>query len=152
MIFDSLTSCKQYYSTHKHFRAAFDFLEKATRENLPTGRYELEGTELFASVQEYDSKLPDGALFEGHRRYIDLQYVMSGVEYMEASAPSYAEIETDYNAEKDVLFFKDHSAPVACTVHAGEFVIFFPHDIHKPGLCVNRQPAPVKKIVVKIAV
>jgi len=152
MIFDSLTSCRQYCSMHKHFAAAFAFLERATREDLPVGRYELEGTALFASVQEYDSKLPEGALFEGHRRYIDLQYVMSGVEYMEASTPSYAEIETDYDSEKDFQLFKDHTAPVACTVHAGEFVIFFPHDIHKPGLCVDRTPAPVKKIVVKIEV
>ena len=151
MIFDSLTSCEQYCSAHKNMRAAFEFLEKATRENLPVGRYELDGKALFAMVQEYTSNLPETVSFEGHRRYIDVQYVLSGVEVMGVS--TYKDIlpKTEYNEEKDVQFFEDHDAPVSCTVRAGEFVVFFPHDIHKPGMCVNRQPAPVKKVVVKIA-
>ena len=151
MIFDSLKFCEQYCSLHKHLRAVFDFLEKATREDLPVGRYELEGKELFAMVQEYSSHLPEEVSFEGHLRYIDVQYVLSGVEVMDASTYKDAQPKTEYNEEKDVQFFEDHAAPVTCTVRAGEFVIFFPQDLHKPGMCANRQPAPVKKVVVKIA-
>ena len=152
MIFDSLTACAQYYGVHPRLAKAFAFLEKATREDFPVGRYELDGKNLFAMVQAYDSNLPEAVSFEGHRRYIDVQYVLSGVEVMECAAYGDTQPKNDYSEERDVQFFEDCQAPVACTVRAGEFVVFFPQDLHKPGMCANRQPAPVKKVVVKIAI
>ena len=50
--------------------------------------------------------------------------------------------------EDDVYFFDaegDHFV-----VHAGQFAVFTPHDAHRPGLEVDG-PAPIKKIVVKVA-
>ena len=46
MIFDSLKNRSQYEALHPHFAAAFDFLERASREDLPAGRYELNGSAL----------------------------------------------------------------------------------------------------------
>ena len=37
------------------------------------------------------------------------------------------------------------------TAAAGTFVVFFPHDAHMPGLALG-EPAPVRKVVVKVAV
>ena len=37
-------------------------------------------------------------------------------------------------------------------VAAGTFAIFFPHDAHMPGLCVDGAPVDVKKIVMKVRV
>ena len=151
MIFDALKNRSAYENMHPSFRAAFDFLERAVREDLPVGKYEIDGTALYASVQEYTTKLPEEAKFEGHRRYIDIQYIQSGVERMELSSPDYTSIVTEYNAEKDVAFFAEHEAPTVSIVHAGEFGLFFPQDVHKPGLAANGAPSPVKKILVKIA-
>ena len=151
MIFDALKNRAAYENMHPSFRAAFDFLERAVREDLPVGKYEIDGTALYASVQEYTTKLPEEAKFEGHRRYIDIQYIQSGAERMELSSPDYTSIVTEYNAEKDVACFAEHEAPTVSIVHVGEFGLFFPQDVHKPGLAANGAPSPVKKILVKIA-
>ena len=151
MIFDSLKNRSAYENMHPRFRAAFDFVEHAIREDLPAGKYEIDGDAIYASVQEYTSKLPEAAKFEAHRRYIDIQYIQTGVERMELSSPDYTTESVAYNPEKDVAFFAEHEAPTASIVHAGEFGLFFPQDIHKPGLAADGTPAPVKKILVKIA-
>lgn len=152
MIFDSLKNRSQYEALHPQFAAAFDFLERASREDLPAGRYELNGSALFASVQEYTTKLPEEARFEGHKRYIDIQYIFSGTELMELSSTDHTQAITEYSEEKDVAFFADHTAPTKSLVHAGEFGIFFPWDIHKPGLAASNTPSAVKKILVKIEI
>lgn len=152
MIFDTLKNSAYYESINPRFGAAFDFLEKATREDLPVGRYELEGDDLFAMVQEYETNPPDHVRFEGHKRYIDIQYIMRGVEVIEVTDLSVAEPDGVFLDEKDVGFYKDHKEPVRAILHAGEYGIFLPHDIHKPGMVFGNTPAPVKKIVVKVKV
>lgn len=152
MIFDSLNNHALYHGLHPRLAEAFAFVERAAREDLPAGRYEIDGDALYASVQEYTTKLPSEARFEAHRRYIDIQYIQVGAERMDLSYPEIAEIETPYTEEKDVAFFRDHTAPVQGIVHAGEFGLFFPTDVHKPGLCVDGPSAPVKKILIKIRV
>lgn len=152
MIFDTLKNSACYEGVHARFKDAFAFLEKATREDLPVGRYELDGSELFAMVQEYETNPPDHVRFEGHRSYIDIQYLMRGVEVIEVVDLSSAEAEGEFSEEKDVGFFKDHSEPVRAILHAGEFGIFLPHDIHKPGMELGNNPASVKKIVVKVKI
>ena len=83
MIFDHVKNCEQYYSLHKNFEKAFDFIKRAVAENLPVGKYEIDGKDLYASVQEYQAKAPEDGKFEGHRNYIDIQYIVSGIETIE---------------------------------------------------------------------
>ena len=152
MIIDKLQNCALYFSVNEKFEKAFAFIKKAVAEELPAGKYEIDGKELYASVLEYNSKAKADAKFEGHRKYIDIQYILSGEELMELSSPSHTQAITEYSEEKDVAFFADHTAPTQSVVHAGEFGIFFPADIHKPGLAANNTPSALKKILVKIAI
>ncbi len=152
MVIDNLNNCKLYFSMHKNFDKAFDFIKKAIYQNLPVGKYEIDGKELYASVQEYNSKLRADAKAEGHNNYIDIQFVVSGVESADVFDISKATPKTEYNPDKDVMFYEDFDGANYCVIAAGEYGIFFPHDIHKPGMCINNQPAAVKKIVVKVRV
>ena len=149
MIVDVLENKELYYGIHKNMKPAFEFIEKAVKENLEVGRYELDGKNLFALVQEYDSKTD--AKWEYHRKYIDIQFIVSGIEVMDFCDITKATPNTEYNAEKDVMFYTDCPKAGTCAVEAGEYAIFFPHDVHKPGMCFGN-PAPVKKIVVKVKV
>ena len=57
-------------------------------------------------------------------------------------------VKTEDRPEDDVYFFDaegDHFV-----VHAGQFAVFAPQDAHRPGLAVDG-PAPIKKVVVKVA-
>lgn len=149
MIFDNMKNKELYYGVNEKFEEAFKFIEKAVAENLPVGKYEIDGQELYASIQEYNSKLPENGKFEGHRNYIDIQYIISGIEAIEVVDISKAVLETEYNEAKDVELYNDNEKANRCVIEAGEYGIFFAHDIHKPGLAFDTS-SPVKKIVVKV--
>ncbi len=151
MIFDTLQNCEKYYALHTGFDQAFAFIKKAVAENYAVGKYEIDGRKIHASIQEYNSKAEADAKFEGHRKYIDIQYIASGAEIMQVVDIQKASLKTDYNQEKDVEFYHDTDKAGNTLVEAGEYGIFFPNDIHKPGLSVLGNSAPVKKILVKIA-
>lgn len=150
MIKDNINNCELYFNNHKNFEKAFDFIKKAVKENLPVGKYEIDGKEVYASVQEYNSKLDADAKNEGHRNYIDVQYVVSGKEIIEVCDINSIQIKTEYNAEKDVEFYFNAENPTTCVLAKGEYAILFPHDVHRPGLAINGEQVPVKKIVVKV--
>ncbi len=150
MIFDSLKNCEQYYSIHPAFKPAFDFIKKAVEENLEVGKYELDGKSLYASVQEYTTKLSPDGKFEGHNNYIDIQFIISGKELMEVGEIDKFTAKTEYNDVKDVTFYHDLDSVTQGIVADGEFGIFFPNDIHKPGMSVSNVQSNVKKIVVKV--
>ena len=99
-------------------------------------------------VQEYDTKPAAQAKWEAHRKYIDIQYVISGMERM-----GFANLKTmqvgEYAPERD--FQALNGAGSFVDVFAGAFVIFFPEDGHMPCLCVDA-PEPVRKIVLKVRI
>lgn len=152
MIFDTLSNSKLYYDVNDKFEKAFDFIRKATEENLPAGKYEIDGTGLYASVQEYTTKSYEDAKFEAHKNYIDIQYIISGIEAIEVVDISKAVIMTEYDPSKDAAFYENNAKASTGVVESGEYGIFFPHDIHKPGIAFEGKNSPVKKIVVKVRV
>lgn len=151
MIFDNIKYSEKYYACHPSFEAAFDFINKAIAEELPAGRYELNGIDLFAFVQEYSTKRPEEGMFEAHVNYIDIQCLVSGVEVMESVDISVAEEKIPYDAVKDISFWNDSSKALKAIFNAGDFAVFYPNDLHKPGMCLDAA-APAKKIVVKVKV
>ena len=152
MIIDTLKNCEIYYGIHPRFEAAFDFIKKACAEKLPVGKYEIDGKNLYALVQEYDSKAPEAAKFEAHKNYIDIQYIISGTENMQALDISDAIANTEYNAENDVIFF-ENTDKVTTSIFTNEsFAIFFAHDVHRPGMATKNGSEPIQKIVVKVKI
>lgn len=147
MIADNLKNCKKYAAVHKGFAEAFDFINRAVEEKLPEGRYEIDGDRVFAFIQQYTSKTD--SCFEGHKNYIDIQFILSGVEVMKVADEGKMLPSCEYNAEKDIMFFENNEKASVIKLEAGEYGIFFPWDIHKPGLCLDK-PDTVRKIVVKV--
>ena len=148
MISDSLKNANQYREAHKGFSAAFDFLVKAVSENLPSGRYDIDGDSVFAFIQEYESKTESS--FEAHKKYIDIQFIVFGTEVIYSGEIDNFTVKAEYDAEKDIMFLNDYNKAVKLVLSDGEYGIFFPWDAHKPGLCFDGKPDNVKKIVVKV--
>lgn len=152
MIFDALENCGLYFGLHENFEKAFDFIKKAIEENLPVGRYDFGGEELFAHVQEYNSKNPADFKFEGHRKYIDIQYVVSGVEEIKVLNIKNAVCGDGYIPEREVEFFEGGKNIGNYILGEGEYGIFYPSDLHKPGLMYDGKSEPVKKVLVKVKI
>lgn len=128
--------------------AALDFMKKEDLKTLENGRYELcAGT--YAAVSEYEAKEPSVAKYEVHRKYIDIQYVAEGEEFIEMLPMSDFKEEQEYNEEKDIVFFKETPKGEKLLADKNQFFIFFPNEAHRPGIKIGNG-GKVKKIVIKI--
>ncbi len=148
MIIDTLQQAHLYHSLGEHFVQAFDYLRQTDFSAVPKGKYEIDGDRVFAIVNEYDTVDAANEQMEAHRCHIDVQYMASGAElighdFLNGQTPSKA-----YDEEADFLLFGQ--PPVFFSrLQQGMFAIFFPSDLHMPNIRIQ-QPAPVKKVVIKI--
>jgi YhcH/YjgK/YiaL family protein len=138
------------YGIGGRLHRAFELLCSPEVLALPAGRHELDGERIIALPQGYATKEPSAGRWEAHRRYIDIQYMVSGREAMGWTPAANLVVDTDYDQEKDIAFYTGQG-PVL-SVDQGMFAVFFPHDGHMPGLRVSQQPEQVRKIVMKVLV
>jgi YhcH/YjgK/YiaL family protein len=153
MIYDNIKNAQTYANLGPRFRQAFDYLKNTDLVVLPVGRVELDGKNIYVLVQEYSSKLKQQGKWEAHRRYIDLQYIVSGVEKMGFIPLDRAQL-GDYNPDKDFQALSGEGLSgegVFLPMGAGDFMLLWPQDGHMPGMAIE-SPVLVKKVVVKIAV
>ena len=145
MIIDRIEEQERYYALHPDMELAFAFLAEAA--DLEPGRYELENG-LFATISEGETRPIQTVDLEAHRKYIDLQYCMSGGERM-----SWAHIQelnrVAEDEEHDNYFYEGVST--AMSIRPGMFYIMFPSDGHRAA-CHNEFPKHYRKVVVKIPV
>jgi len=148
IIVDKLQHAERYYDMHPAFEKAFAFLRGNDLAELPDGRYEIDGERLFCIMSKGPGRSRAEAKLEAHRKYIDIQYVIAGAEEMGFKPTAECKlIDTSYDADKDIEFFKDR--PDSWTkVPPGSFVIFFPQDAHAP----LAGSGEIHKAVLKIAV
>ena len=150
MIKDSLANASLYTAVHPLFKQAFDWLANAMANGIPEGRVEIDGKNLFALPQRYDTHPFDCRKFETHEKYIDIQFIVSGCETIVLNDPKGMELVTPYNPEKDYAFFAGRGSAV--TLGAGEYLIIWPHEAHAPGCDPGPDPSAIHKIVIKVAV
>lgn len=140
-----------YFKNKERWDKAFSFLKNTNLSGLEIRRYDIDGDNLYASVMDYVTKNEEEVRYEAHRKYIDIQYVISGVEEMGvAPLSSLKEVTVPYDASKDVGFMTVTESKLYKAT-PDRFFIFFPDDIHRPSVKVS-QNSPVKKIVVKVRV
>ena len=151
MILVSLAHASRYADLHPGFRESLDYL-KALDPSTPEGRYEISGTSCFALVQRYETAPADTRRLEAHQKFIDIQLIASGSEFIGVSTPENRIAITEYDSEKDVQFFDGTEGLSECALQAGELAIFFPEDLHKPGCQLGDKATSVIKVVVKIPV
>ena len=150
MILDKIDQCGRYFSVHADFKAGFDFIKKALDQKLPAGKYEIDGEKVFAMIQEYETRAWEKPFFEGHKRYIDLQFIAEGEERMDLINIARAEVTQAYDEKIEAAFFAPKGECTRGIFSAGDFAIFFPEDLHQPGLRIGEDACKMKKIIVKI--
>ena len=135
-----------------NMRKALDFLGQVQAADLPDGKVAIDGDKVFAFVQSYETVAPsDPVVFEVHRQYIDVQYMVSGIEVIAWASTEDLPVTAAYEEAKEAWFGAKPSAEVThLRLTAGQVAVFYPTDGHAPRLAASA-PAPVKKIVVKVA-
>lgn len=140
---------KQYNANKAAWDKAFEFMKTQDLVNLAPGKYPIDGEEVFASITEIVDKPLKETKWESHQKYIDLQYVIKGVEKIGIAPSAKAKIVNAYNPAKDIANYEIDDAFYAKATPK-EFYLFFPSDAHRPNIKVNEEK--VKKLVIKIRV
>lgn len=146
MILDKLQNASRYYAIHPLFEKAFQFLQQTDLTSLPLGQQAIEGRDLFAIISEGSGVSESDAKLEVHRKYIDIQYIISGTDHMGWKDLAHCNTPDDpYTEERDAAFFPDKTKNWF-DVPAGSFAIFYPDDAHAAMVTEEN----VRKVVLKI--
>lgn len=148
MILDSLNNTAAYEGLHPLFKTAFDYLKSTDFRFLETGSTPLLDDRIIVNVNSILGKPKTEAAIETHRKYIDIQMPVTGVEKIGWKAGSELnEVSRPYNEENDIEFYVDR--PTAYTkIYPGQFAVYFPEDGHAPGI----GEGAIKKVIVKVRV
>ena len=148
MILDALNNSTKIECLHPQNKKAFDYLKSTDFSTMEDGKYELDGSRLYVSIASLTGKDKTDAAIETHKKYIDIQMPLLGVEKIGFKPGcELQEEEAPYNEEKDITFYVDR--PTAFTkIYPGQFAVYFPEDGHAPGIGQGN----IRKVVVKIQV
>jgi YhcH/YjgK/YiaL family protein len=152
MIAGTIQQTAEQLKMTPNLEKAFAFLKSTDLSALADGRVEIDGVDVYALVQSYETVLPEAAKFEAHRKYLDIQLVVAGREIIGWAPLEHMVDCTPYNDVKDVFNGKVPAEAMSqVDLSAGELAVLYPSDAHAPKIAVD-QPAQVKKVVVKVAI
>lgn len=149
MIFDTIKN-KSNYSSNELLSKALDYLEKLTLATMPQSSVVLIKDVLFANPVVLNSKPENECIYEAHKKYIDLHYILEGVEGIATADTSSLKETIPYNSEKDIAFYTGEKDG-QYFLKPGQFMVCWPTDAHKVAI-MKDSPGTIKKIVVKIKV
>jgi YhcH/YjgK/YiaL family protein len=151
MILDTTDNARLYLGLHAGFARAFDILTDKTLAQKEDGKYTVDGEKIYYTLQHYTTKPLNEGNLEAHRKYIDIQFLLEGVEILGYAPLKDLTTAKVYNPKKDIAFFNTPKDITKVKLEPGLFCILFPDDAHLPG----RQLAgltEVRKVVIKIQI
>ena len=131
-----------------------DFLQYIKETNfakVKNGEYEIDGRDVFVRINTYATEDKINKKPEAHNQYIDVQYLGAGEEIIYFT-PRRAEhiVVEDHADESDLLFYEEIEEKDHVVLQTGDFAVFFPWELHRPGCSTKNGMQEVQKIVVKI--
>ncbi len=149
MIVDHIENRELYSGLNSDIKKALDYLYETDFSEVENGKYDIDGENIFALVNEYKTKDLSQGKPESHRKYIDVQFIYSGEEFIGYAPLSNQKVVKAYDERNDITFYDCDQSLLL--IQKKMFAIFFPNDIHMPAIRV-KNPVVVKKIVVKVKI
>ena len=144
---NSVEFMKQYESNKALWDKAFAFLGDNKLATMAPGKYPIDGDNAYATISAGTPKKLENVKWESHRKYIDLQYVISGKVKIGMAPVAKATVTEPYNESRDAANYNVEGKYLTATPK--EFFLFFPQDAHRPDIKVNGADS-LKKLVIKI--
>ena len=135
------------FETLARIHRGWELILSGSLDSLACGHYETGDEGIFVNVMEYETKT-EGS-FEAHRKYIDIQYILSGEEKIGVAPTDSLRVTQEYDEASDVLFGEGEGREYILRAH--QAIVLLPSEAHMPSLCVT-EPSHVKKAVVKVPV
>lgn len=148
MIYDHISHIKTYQGLDSRIMKGLQILAESDFDHMEDGQYEVEGRELFYSIQSNMTAPPSG-IGEGHQAYVDIQYALKGGEKIGLTPRTQDLAPVKSMPEND--FWAYPVGEDTITLRPGMFAILWPQDIHAPGIMIE-EPALCRKVVVKVKI
>lgn len=150
MILDTLDNIDIYKNISNDIYIGLKFL-KRLEPDISLGSYPINNN-VKVIVEEYQTETNRAFEFESHKRVIDIQYAILGVERIFWSPIKGLDIKTAYNKQRDcTIFVNPRVSPGYVDIGNSAFAIMFENDGHSPKHCVGISQL-IKKITVKVSV
>jgi YhcH/YjgK/YiaL family protein len=149
MIIDTLQNAPKYFSVHPLFEKAFSYILQNDLAQAPDGKGEIaDGLKTITSTAPGKTRETSLAKFECHDKFIDIQFCIDGVETIGWKPRETCTVaKGEYNEEKDVRYYGD-APDTFFQLTNGQFVVFFPGDVHAPMI----GDGTIKKLVIKVKI
>ena len=153
MIVTTLENIEKQTRHNPDMLKAFEYLKSLDLSKWEEGRIVIDGERVFAWVTSYTTKKIESQVeLEGHRKYIDLQFLVDGDESIGWTPTEIAPVNNPYNPETDAWTGVAAADGLNWVrLSPGWLAVLYPEDAHAPQ-CAPGQPMKVKKIVVKVIV
>ncbi|WP_010134611.1 YhcH/YjgK/YiaL family protein [Ochrovirga pacifica] len=149
MILDTIQNAYLYKALGERLSIGLEYISNTDFSKLEMGVHKVKEDEVFAILQTYDTKIEEEVRLESHQKYIDIQYLLQGEELIGVEPLTNQEVLLDELEEKDVIFYKGSASKIKLSKNS--FMIFFPTDVHAPGIKIQSSKKVIK-VVVKVAV
>lgn len=149
MIYDNISNLELYKGLSPDIYEGLKFL-KNVDASIANGVYQI-NPRVKVIVSEYETKSENEYGYEAHKKYIDIQCTLKGLEKVACLPIERLKEEKPYSEETDAAFYSASVPPQEMTIGDGYFAVFYPQDGHKPNLCIDN-PTMVKKVVVKVQI
>ncbi len=150
MIYGNINLPVSVATTPPVIQRALTYLKETDLEALDFGVYEPD-RDFSVQVIDLTTREKSDAKAEIHRKKLDIHFSITGEETVYCRVhPTDQPIADDQFADRDIGFYDSMDEEVEFPLQRGDFVVFFPGEIHRPG-CRKDQVKRIKKIVVKIA-
>lgn len=150
MIFDTVKNMNYYVKMMPELGTIQKFLLELNLDELEMKRYDLDGDNLFVSPATYFPKEHEGAEYESHVKYADVQVVLKGREYIGVAPLEDCTVTKPFEDGGDIAFYTSEKGSL-CLVEAGYFLLLYPQDAHMPCLKVE-DGEEVTKLVFKVRI
>jgi len=145
MVYDNIKNAQRYAGLGERIAAGLNAIQ--SHIGCEPGKYEIDGDNVFLLVQHYNTAPVAEKKWETHQKYIDIQYIEDGNEWMGYTDITNLSVDVPYDENNDAELYTGEGAMLP--LQTGDFVILYAGEPHMPGATLNK-PAPVRKIIAKI--
>jgi len=148
MIYDKLNNINKYNVISEKVS---DFLLRLTPE-IAAGRYVIDEN-TYVNIDVYNTKDFNNCKLEAHKKYIDIQMLLTGNERLDYINTDGLKVSEEYDENRDIMFFETPDIPLnSVQLTPYNFALIYPHEAHMPQINYNNKTHSVKKAVVKIKI
>lgn len=147
MIITQLSDTATIEALHPAFKPLFDYLKSHNLLEMPLGRIEIDGKNLFINNDNPTLRTAEEQTIEVHRRYIDVHIPLDTTERIGWKATRHCtQLVSDYEEVNDRMFYGDRPSTYV-DIHPGEVCICYPQDGHAPIIGTGTMRKAVAKVL-----